>query len=366
MTNNMKKIGILLVFGILCLPTTYAQIRYYDATQFPLLGKINDSTETRYERLPESLKEICRPPVWKLGKNTSGLAIRFRSNTTRVAAKWTLLYESNHLNHMTDTGVKGLDLYAWDGSKWQFVNTARPTAQHNEQVIVGAMLPQEREYMLYLPLYDGVTELFVGVDSTAYVELPTLPYPATRHPVVCYGTSITQGGCATRAGMSYTAILGRALNREVINLGFSGNGQLDYEIARLMAQRSDAALFVLDFIPNVSLEQLKTKAAPFIEILCRQCPDVPILLVESVLFTHMAFDKEIHRAVTDKNNALFEEYQKLRQAGFRNVYYLSSENLIGHDGEATVDGIHLTDMGFLRFATEMEKTVREIINTAGR
>lgn len=342
-----------------------AQTTFHDAARFPLLGKITDSTETRYERLSASLRDTCRPRLWQLGKNTSGLALRFRSNTTQVSARWTLL-EGVNLNHMTDTGVRGLDLYAWNGKTWQFVNTARPTAKENRQVIISNMLPLEREYLLYLPLYDGLTDLQIGVDSTARIDLPALPLPAAGNPIVCYGTSITQGGCATRAGMSYTNILMRRMNREFVNLGFSGNGKLDYEIAELMAQRSDVALFVLDFIPNVTLEQVKEKTAEFINILRRRHPDVPILLVESVLFTHMPFDEAMRKVVSEKNKALREEYEKLRRQGDRRLHYLPAGKLIGRDGEATVDGIHLTDLGFLRFADELEKEIDKIINQTTR
>lgn len=340
---------------------TLSQTQYYDAAQFPLLGKITDETETRYERLPAYLKNITRPPVWHLGKNSSGLALRFRSNTTTLSARWSLLGDVS-MNHMTDTGIKGLDLYAWNGEKWQFVNTGRPTAKENEKVIISNMIPEEREYLLYLPLYDGITALYVGIDSTAYIAPPALVYPVTDKPIVCYGTSITQGGCATRAGMSYTNILERWLNREVINLGFSGNGQLDYEIAELMSRRTDAGLYILDFIPNVNLEQIRTKTVSFTEKLRKKNNQTPILFVESVMFPHSAFDQHSFNIVTDKNRALKEEFDQMMQNGYENIFYLSGEKLIGVDGEATVDGIHLTDLGFIRMAEVLQTAIMEILD----
>ena len=337
-----------------------SQTTYYDASQFPLIGKITEDTETRYERLPAYLKSITRPRVWQLGKNTSGLAIRFRSNTTFVSAKWILL-EDVSMNHMTDTGIKGLDLYAWNGEKWQFVKSGSPYAKENQSVIISNMVPKEREYLLYLPLYDGITELFIGIDSTAYIDSPSLAYPITEKPVICYGTSITQGGCASRAGMSYTNILERLLNREVINLGFTSNGQLDYEIAELMSSRTDAGLFVVDVVPNMTLETIKGKIATFTEILRRQNNQIPILFVESTMFTHSAFDQHIDKAVTDLNKALEEEFDKLIQNGYEKIFYLSSEKLIGDDYEATVDGVHLTDFGFIRMAKQLQKEIIKIM-----
>lgn len=349
-----------LILCILLAAFGYAQTQYYDAAQFPLLGKITDSTQTRYERLPSYLESVCRARLWQLGKNTSGLALRFRSNSTQISAKWNLL-EDVSMNHMTATGIKGLDLYAWNGKKWQFVNTARPTAKNNKQVIIANMLPEEREYLLYLPLYDGVTDISIGIDSCAFIDVPKLPYPATKNPIICYGTSVTQGGCATRAGMSYTNIIERRLNHKIINLGFSGNGQLDYEIAELMSRRIDAGLFVLDFIPNVNLQQVKDKTTIFVKKLRAHNKEIPILLVESIPFPYSKFDKHAYKIVADKNRALRLEYEKFKQKGYKNIYYLSGEKLIGEDNEATVDGAHLTDLGFIRFANKLEKKILKII-----
>ena len=340
--------------------SVYSQTRYVNADQFPLIGKISEETETRYERLPATLKNQCRPSLWKLGKNTSGLAVRFCSNSTTIAAKWEVLNNA-HMDHMTDVGCKGLDLYAWEGDHWQFVNSARPTGKVNEKQIIANMAPEEREYLLFLPLYDGIVSLSIGVDSLATLKQPNLTYPKTDSPIVIYGTSITQGGCAARPGMSFSNILTRRLNREVINLGFSGNGKLDYEIAETMAKRHDAALFILDFIPNVNDEQIKEKTATFVKILREENPNTPILFVESVIFPHSLYDKIAFDVVAKKNRMLKQEVEKLKQAGDINIYYLSSENLIGDDGEATVDGIHFTDLGFVRMAEKLQEKIFTIL-----
>lgn len=358
----MKKANLFLACVVYIFASqVYAQTVYYDADQFPLIGKTSDETETRYERLPAYLKEVCRPPVWNLGKNTSGLAVRFRTNSGTISAKWEVVGD-NRMNHMTETGIKGVDLYAWEEDHWQPVKAGLPSGKVNELIVISNMTPQEREYMMFLPLYDGVVSLSIGIDSTAYIKNPALPYPDTTHPVLVYGTSITQGGCATRPGMSYTNILSRRLNKEVINLGFSGNGQLDYEIAELMATRRDASLFVLDFIPNVNAKQLTEKTRPFFDILRKTNPDTPILFVETVIFPHSFYDKKIYDTITEKNRLLREEYERIKDEGDKNVYYLANDNLIGCDGEATVDGIHFTDVGFLRFADRLNDTIQKIYN----
>ncbi len=336
-----------------------AQVTYYNANQFPLLGKTSDDTETRYERLPAYLREVTRSPVWNLGKNSAGLAVRFNSNSTSISAKWEVMGDKQ-MNHMTETGIKGLDLYTWEGDHWRPVKAGLPTGKVNERTIISNMTPDEREFMLYLSLYDGVTSLEIGIDSAAYISPPVLPYPDTSQPILVYGTSITQGGCATRAGMVYTSILGRMLNREVINLGFSGNGQLDYEIAELMATRTDASLFILDFVPNVNPTQLTEKTRPFYDIIRKANPTTPILFVENITYPYATFDQRTRENVLKKNRLLKETFEKIKGEGDPYVYYLPTDGLIGDDGEATVDGVHLTDTGFERMAQKVFEAIQTI------
>ena len=131
----MRHFKVIFFLLVLLSPTlVFSQITYYNADQFPVIGKISNDTETRYERLPRELKNTCRPPVWHLGKHTSGLAVRFKTNSTTIAARWETLNDA-YMNHMSPTGTKGLDLYTWDQGKWVFMKTGRPTAKVSTQVI---------------------------------------------------------------------------------------------------------------------------------------------------------------------------------------------------------------------------------------
>lgn len=361
----MKHLASSLFITIILLANTIfanSQTIYHDASKFPLIGKISSETETRYERLPAHLKDkVSRPAIWSLGKSTSGLAILFNSNSTSISAKWEVL-KNVKMNHMAETGIKGLDLYAWEDNKWQYVRTARPTDTISEQVIISNMTPIDREFMLFLPLYDGLTSLSIGIDSLSSISAPHTDLLATNNPIVVYGTSITQGGCATRPGMSYTNILTRWMNREFINLGFSGNGQLDYEIAEVMAQRKDANMFVLDFVPNVDETKIKERTQHFVNIIRKENPETPILFVESIIYPYSLFDTNISKTIAEKNAALYAEYETLKNAGDSNIYYLNSDNLISKDGEATVDGVHLTDLGFQHIAYTLMEKINTIIN----
>lgn len=349
------------LFFFVCLVIAFlplnAQLKYHKAGQFPLLGKISDQTETRYERLPASIKDKTSPPVWALGKNTAGLAIRFNTDATTIGLNWEL-YENRVMNHMTPTGIKGFDLYCLEGNKWEFVNSARPNTdtKNNQATIISNMEKKEREYLLFFPLYDGVVSLEIGIDSLASINQPKIDIIKRNKPVICYGTSILQGGCATRPGMAHTNILMRRLNREFINLGFSGNGQLDYEIAEIMADR-EAGMYILDFVPNASVQQIHEKMKQFYSIIREKAPDTPIVFIEDPIFPSGRYDTRIKQEVEKKNKALHEVFNQLINEGEKNIQLISSKEMIGSDGEATVDGIHFTDLGFLRYADYLYEAI---------
>ncbi|WP_423127598.1 SGNH/GDSL hydrolase family protein [Gaoshiqia sp. Z1-71] len=334
-------------------------LKYVNATTLPLIGKGFSDTQNRYERLPARLENQTRPPVWNLSKNCSGLAIRFRTNSSIIAAKWEVTGDV-FMNHFTMTGIKGLDLYCLKNGKWQFVNTARPSAKATTAVIIKNMAETEMEYMLYLPLYDGLANLEIGVNAKSTIGQPEVNSPRVGQPVVFYGTSITQGGCASRAGMSYPNILSRMLNRDIVNLGFSGNGQLDLEVAEAMAT-IEASCFVIDCLPNVSIVQMNEKYSRFLEIIREKNPDTPILMVETILFPHMYFDQTVYTLLHEKNKTLARIFQEQKNKGDRNIYYMKAAKLIGDDQEATVDGVHLTDLGFQRIAENLYPTIRKLI-----
>ena len=352
----MKKTLFLLIL-LLCTLAVKAQLVYHDAVAFPLLGKASTCTATRYERLPDSLRHISRPPLWGLGQNSAGLAIRFRSNSRTIAAKWEVRHNST-MNHMTPTGIKGLDLYCLQDGKWVFANSGRPSGKVNSAIIISNMKPDEREYLLYLPLYDGITSLSIGVDSLSQLSQPKENSPIHKKPIVFYGTSILQGGCASRPGMAHTNILSRWLNRECINLGFSGNAFLDLEIAKVMAD-IDAAVFVLDFLPNASIEQMKKRADQFYMIIRSRHPHTPIVFVEDPVYTHTRFDQFIDKEVKRKNEAIRVFYESLKRRGEKHIQLVSSKNMLGSDGEATVDGVHFTDLGMMRYAELMYSILKK-------
>lgn len=348
------------VISIACQIASAQNVVYTDASEFPVYGKISDETDARYERLPSALQGISRNPVWYLGRNSAGLFIRFRSNSTAIYARWESTF-NNSMTHMTDTGTKGLDLYAMVDGEWRHVCSAQPQGKTSESRIIGYMDPVEREYMLYLSLYDGVSSLQIGVDEGAFISQPAVDSPSRSRPIVMYGTSILQGGCANRPGMAHTNIISRRLDREVINLGFSGNALLDMEIAGLMASVEDPGLFVLDYAPNASADMIDEKGEEFFRVIRDAHPDVPVIFIEDVIFPHSAFDNKIREEVLQKNKAQKRLFTRLKKSGEKKIYYISADGMIGDDGEATVDGIHFTDLGMMRYVDHVLPVIRKAL-----
>lgn len=341
------------------------KIVYTSATIFNLYGKAFDpQTEPdscRYQRLPMKYQVISREPLWRLGTESAGMYLRFRTDSPEIFARWTSKYK-NSMNHMTDTGTRGLDLYALVDGQWQFVRSGRPERNRVSDVpIIQNMQPQMREYMLYLSLYDGITSLEIGVDEGSLLEQSAIASPSSDKPIVMYGTSILQGGCASRPGMAFTNIIGRKLNREVINLGFSGNALLDLEVAEIMAAIKDPGIYVLDYVPNASPENITEKGENFFRILRNAHPDVPVIFLEDPVFPFSYFDQRIKDEIAKKNAAQEDLFRKLSESGEKNIYFLNSSKEIGMDNEATVDGIHFTDLGMVRYTDFILPTLKKVL-----
>lgn len=362
----MKSILCVLVFAILSLAAYSREAPgtvYVDASAFPIYGKAVPNTSGRYTRLPEAYKDLTRKEVWDLGRQSSGLSVRFRSNSTSISLRW-ISAGIGSSNHMTDTGTRGLDLYAKNigSGEWRFVKSARPERDTlNDERIISNMEPLMREYVVYLSIYEGVKKLEIGVDEGSVIDFPVINSPKKGSPVVMYGSSILQGGCANRPGMAYTNILSRRLDMEVVNLGFSGNALLDYEIAKLMTSVENPALFVLDNVPNCEAGLIEEREEKFFRILRDARPNVPVVFIEDPNYPHLIFDKKRAADVAARNAALRNVFQNLKKAGEKRIYYIKSDTMLGIDGEATVDGTHFTDLGMMRYTEYVLPTFRKAL-----
>jgi len=309
-------------------------------------------------RLPKSLQDVVRTPVWRLSQSPSGGRIRFRSDCTALLIR----FHYPHLGDMKNMhtfGQCGVDLYIDN----VYFRTAIPKdTTYIEFEFFKDIQPQMRNFTLYLPLYIGVKVVAIGVNPDAEFE-PPLPFDIEK-PVVYYGSSITQGGCASRPGMSYQAILHRNINADFVNLGYSGNGMGEPEMAAAVAS-VDASCYVLDFGVNLpSADSLAKVYAPFIDILRDKRPHTPIIAVTPI---YIATELLAPNKATFMRDVIHKAVAQRRNNGDQNIMLVNGLELLGPEfADGSVDGVHPNDLGFLAMAEGLQPYLTNILKVAGR
>ena len=338
-----------------------AGIRWFDIRQLGVEGQGWTENKSPYDRLPAKAEGQVREAVWGLSRDSAGMCVRFVTDATTIHARWTLTKAKLELPHMAATGVSGLDLYAKDDKgRWRWVAVGKPTAQTNTQKLAEGITPGQREYLLYLPLYNGVSSVEVGVPAANSLEKGAAYASDRAKPIVFYGTSITHGACASRPGMVHTAILGRKYGRPVINLGFSGNGKMEPEVTALIAEL-DAAVYVIDCCPNLGGAETAERTKPLVQQLRAARPDTPIVLVEDRVYT----DAWLIASKQSRNNgnhaALRKSFEELTAAGTKRLLYIPGTDLLGDDNDGAVDSSHPNDLGFARQADAFDRVLGTLL-----
>lgn len=336
-------------------------IIWHDVEQWGVEGRgwAAEDMQRFYGRLPAKAEKIVRAPVWSLSQHSAGLLTRFQANATDIHVRYTLTTDQVAMPHMPATGVSGIDLYALDSQNhWRWVAVNRPADSREQKAVLAPGLdPEMRAYTAYLPLYNGVEKLEFGFPEGASVDVIA---PRTEKPILFYGTSITHGACASRPGMCHPAILGRRLNRPVINLGFSGNGKMEPEVGALLAE-IDPAVYVIDCLPNMSGDEVAARTEPLIRQLREARADTPIILVEDRTYGYAWVKQSARERHRLSRAALVHAYDNLVAGGVKNLHYLPGADLLGQDGDGTTDGSHPNDLGFFRQAAAFEPVLRAAI-----
>ena len=315
-----------------------------------------------YVRLPQRAEGKVRKPVWDLSRNSAGLAIHFFSNAPELKVRYQVSGPLN-MPHMPTTGVSGVDLYSIDSDgQWRFYFGGYPsgdTLQYH-YTNIGKDLYHDRgyEFRLYLPPYNTIKWLEIGVPEND--ELTFIPVSPEK-PILLYGTSIAQGACASRPGMTWGTILQRSLGYPLINLGFSGNGRLEKEVLDFICE-IDARLYILDCLPNLTpkskdeITQLVSDAVKQI----RATHSSPILLVEHAGYSNALADDTKLQDYVRMNEGAKKAFEELQAQGIKDIYYLTREEL-GLHPDAWVDYVHPSDWGMETQANAVERKVREIL-----
>ena len=336
-------------------------LAWYDVTQWGAEGRIlpDQKRQRWFDRLPESAEKTVTRAVWNLSRHSAGMMVRFETDATAINVHYKLMNKSLAMAHMPATGVSGVDLYARDADgTWRWVQVTRPSTQEVKTQIVSGLTPGYREYAAYLPLYNGVESMSIGVDPKS--KFKTLA-PRTK-PIVFYGTSITHGACASRPGMVHTAILGRRFDMPVVNLGFSGNGKMDQAVGDFLTQ-VDAAVYVIDCLPNMGSGDVAKKCVPLVKQIRAKKPNTPIVLVEDRRNTNSWIQPAREAYHTANHAALKKAYETLQSESVANLYYIQGDSLYGDDSEGATDGSHANDLGFMRQAGVFEPVLKAAMDS---
>lgn len=327
-------------------------VDWHDVTTWGVEGReFGEEKRLRwFDRLPAAAEATVTKKVWDLSRDSTGMVVHFKTDASSLHVHYLLARDRLSMPHMPATSASGVDFYARnDKGEWKWVAVTKPTAKEVKVEVVNGLMPGLREYAAYLPLYNGVEYLRIGVPAGARFE----GVAPRRKPIVFYGTSITHGASSSRAGMVHPAILGRRLDRPVVNLGFAGNGHMDAAVGDCLV-RIDAAAYVIDCLPNMSPKLVTERTEPLVRQIRAVKAATPIVLVEDRRLTNEWIRPERKKFHDENHAALKAAYERLVKAGVKNLFYIPGDHLYGDDGEGATDGSHASDLGFVRQADVME------------
>ena len=330
----------------------------YDAP-IRVFGLINFYKNGSFMRLPEEIMEKM-PQLRQFGSRSTGGRVCFRTNAKNLYIKLvskTFIRDS----FATQVASSGLDVYRGDRTEGTFIGSVFPTGMRGTNPNVSektfVLNGEMTDITLYMPKNEILDHIEIGIDDDAKMEDPT-PYE-NENPVIFYGSSITEGGCAGRVGNAYNAALSRQLNMDYINFGFSGSAKGEPEMAEFISG-IPMSIFVMDYDYNApNAEYLAKTHEPFFKIIREKNPNLPIIMLSNPNYRIKREDSEKRLAV------IRATYENALANGDRNVYFVSGENFYAESDPyaCTVDGIHPNDCGFYFMTREVRKTLEPIFRS---
>ncbi len=321
-----------------------------------------------YARMPERFKEKVSGAVWNLSRNSAGIYILFNTNARKIQVRYTLANSLPTYPNMTPVNHSGVDLYATDHKgmrHWipnQMNYDLRASGDTAKFVYTDVLIPESGskgfDYVLFLPTYNTVKFLEIGVEDTCTFSF----LHEAEKPVVCYGTSICQGASASRPGMIWSNILMRDTFVPFINLGFSGNALMEPDVFDALAE-IDARVFIIDCIPNSfkfegNSTTIEERFPAGIKKL-RSKSHAPIIIAECIVAKDDLFVSQKDARKVRANAILKNIYRQLKAEGVKNLYYVTAEDF-ALTRDCFLEGTHPNDLGMVLYAKAYEKVLAKI------
>lgn len=356
--DTMKK--YLVMFCLLSMSMIInSQNKYVSIENLKIINKIVQ-TPNIYHRIDTASYKIDLVPLTQL-RFSAGIATVFSTNSKKITLKWKSK-NNRIIDNMSIIAQKGFDLYILKEREWVFAGcvTCKNKGQNNEETIVDNMVKGNKTCLLYFPLFDEISSLSLGVDRDAYIKSIDCPF---QHKIVFMGSSIIHGAAASRPGMALPARMERLLNMEIINLGTSGCSKLQPYMAQIISD-NDADAYIFDVFSNPSPKEINERLEKFIHIIRTKHPFTPLIFIQTEIRENTNFNSVIKKYEYDKRS-ISEKLMKRLIKRDKNIYFLDPGLYIGNDHEATVDGIHPSDLGFTRIMRKLVPKIKKILNKYG-
>ncbi len=329
-------------------------VKYYNINEAPFKVCGVEYLDGCFRRIPEAVAKSVSEGVHAHHKHAAGGRIRFKTDSPYIAVV-AKLANAAKMPHFAFTGSIGMDLYINENGEERYVNTFVPKIDITDEFVslLGGSYWGMNEYTINLPLYSGIKEMYIGLAETATV-LPSDNYKFEK-PVVFYGSSITQGGCASRPGNCYTSMVARRLNANHVNLGFSGNAKGEVEIAEYIAGL-DMSVFVYDYDANApTVEHLENTHERMFKIIRQKNPDLPVLFMSRPCYIW-------NDEVKNRYEVVKKTYENAKANGDKNVYLLGGKELSAAcKNEGSVDNCHPNDWGFAAMADAVYNVLKDVL-----
>ncbi|MFV0390043.1 MAG: SGNH/GDSL hydrolase family protein [Pyrinomonadaceae bacterium] len=361
----MKKlvfIAFILFGSYVCLAQEKVELTWYNAVDLGIDGRGWEDPKAPFDRLPDKAKGKVSKDVWSRALNSAGLNVSFATDSEMIVVRWKLRHPSIYGATLSPLSVGGLDLYLRENNKWYWAAAKSPKPPSVQPESIETFLrglPKELlEFRMYLPSYNGLEKLEIGVIKDS--KFGKAVENTTEKPLVFYGGSLIQGSASSRPGMTLVSQLNRRLNRETINLGFSGTCKMESEFGDLLAEL-DPAMYVIDCLPSMTAAEIKERTEKFVKKIRKANPETPIVFLGTPNYSQSLWNPSVQKSIASKNRIIAAQFAQLQKDGYKRIYYLKGENLFPSDGESTVDGVLPTDYGFKVFADALEPLLRRIL-----
>lgn len=353
----MKKTITLLLLA--CVLMVQAQKPVYtDALSLTMIGKLGETTQP-YHRVDTAVYRNLTEVEARLLRGSSGMAVCFKTNSSRITTQTHYSYRASHTN-TTLIAVAGFDLYIKQDGEWLYAASAVQKQDGKELTLIKNMDNSEKECLLYLPLLSEISSLQIGIDKGSYIKPMENPF---RHRIVVFGSSFTHGVSVSRPGMSWPMQLERSTDLHFINLGMSGNSKLQPEMAQVLAD-AEADAFVFDAFSNPKAEEIRKRFPVFLATLRKTHPTTPLIFLQTLDREKSNFDL-VNRASEAAKKQAAEEVVHEAMKWDKHIYFIDPKEKTGKDHITSTDGTHPSDLGYWRWAQQIEPKLMKILKKYG-